>query len=330
MPKVSVIIPVYNTEKYLRKCLDSVCNQTLSDIEIICIDDCSTDNSLNILKEYAAKDERIKLIEFKENKGAAVARNTGIYEAKGEYIGFVDSDDYIDLDFYEKLYNIGVSEKGDISKAKVSFYTSYKNPVYVDQTNINIQKCKAYFDMYFGSAIYKREFLKKNNLNFLENCSWGEDRFFIVKSTYCSNKISVTDSTNYNCNCQRENSATSKINIQKFTDSIKSTNHVIDFINDKYKNTEEYNIVASSFINDLYNTTLQYISENNIIEDELFNLVQTSAKSINVEHISSLATKVKYFLINNKRKDLFLKDFQTQQREYILLNLRTKIRGANA
>ena len=94
MPKVSVIIPVYNTEKYLKKCLDSVCNQTLSDIEIICIDDCSTDNSLNILKEYTLKDNRIKLIEFKENKGAAVARNTGIDEAKGEYIGFIDSDDY--------------------------------------------------------------------------------------------------------------------------------------------------------------------------------------------------------------------------------------------
>ena len=96
MPKVSVIIPIYNTEKYLRKCLDSVCNQTLSDIEIICVNDCSTDNSLEILEEYASKDNRIKLIDFKENKGAAVARNAGIDEAKGEYIGFVDSDDFVD------------------------------------------------------------------------------------------------------------------------------------------------------------------------------------------------------------------------------------------
>ena len=91
MPKVSVIIPVYNTENYLRKCLDSVINQTLDDIEIICINDCSTDNSLNILKEYASKDERIKIIEFKENKGASVARNTGIAESNGEYIGFLIS-----------------------------------------------------------------------------------------------------------------------------------------------------------------------------------------------------------------------------------------------
>ena len=116
MPKVSVIIPIYNTEKYLRKCLDSVCNQTLSDIEIICVNDCSTDNSLEILEEYASKDNRIKLIDFKENKGAAVARNAGIDEAKGEYIGFVDSDDFIDLDFYEKLYNKAVKSGADCVK----------------------------------------------------------------------------------------------------------------------------------------------------------------------------------------------------------------------
>lgn len=105
MPKVSVIIPVYNTEKYLRKCLDSVCNQTLSDIEIICVNDCSPDNSLEILNEYAQKDNRIKVINFEENKGVSIARNTGIDSATGEFIGFVDADDFVDLDFYEKLYN---------------------------------------------------------------------------------------------------------------------------------------------------------------------------------------------------------------------------------
>lgn len=104
MSKVSVIIPVYNTEKFLRKCLDSVCNQTLQDIEIICINDCSTDGSSEILREYAGKDNRIKLIELFENGGAAKARNIGIDIAHGEYIGFVDSDDFVDLDFYEKLY----------------------------------------------------------------------------------------------------------------------------------------------------------------------------------------------------------------------------------
>ena len=78
MIKISIIIPVYNTEKYLKKCLDSIINQTLKSLEIICIDDCSTDNSLNILKEYQLKDKRIKIIEQKENKGQGVARNLGL------------------------------------------------------------------------------------------------------------------------------------------------------------------------------------------------------------------------------------------------------------
>lgn len=116
MPKVSVIIPVYNTEKFLRKCLDSVCNQTLQDIEIICINDCSTDGSLEILREYARKDNRIKLIELLENCGAAKARNIGIDIAEGEYLGFIDSDDYIDLDFYENLYAKAIETSADVVK----------------------------------------------------------------------------------------------------------------------------------------------------------------------------------------------------------------------
>ena len=96
--KVSVIIPVYNVEKYLCKCLDSVVNQTLRDIEIICVDDGSTDSSWEILKEYAQRDDRIKLI-HKENGGLSSARNVAMQVAKGDYIGFIDSDDWIDLDF---------------------------------------------------------------------------------------------------------------------------------------------------------------------------------------------------------------------------------------
>ena len=126
MSKVSVIIPVYNTEKFLRKCLDSVCNQTLQDIEIICINDCSTDGSLEILREYAGKDNRIKLIELFENGGAAKARNIGIDIAHGEYIGFVDSDDFVDLDFYEKyLLNAGQAERDKYIEEHPDFLNDY-------------------------------------------------------------------------------------------------------------------------------------------------------------------------------------------------------------
>lgn len=95
-PKVSIIVPVYNVEKYLAKCLDSLVNQTLKDIEIICINDGSTDNSLEILNTYAQKDSRITIID-KKNEGVSAARNTGLNISKGEYIMFVDSDDYLEL-----------------------------------------------------------------------------------------------------------------------------------------------------------------------------------------------------------------------------------------
>ena len=97
MPKISVIIPVYNAEKYLRVCLDSVVNQTLEDIEIICVNDGSTDKSSNILKEYAEKDGRI-IILTQKNQGAAIARNKGISVAKGEYLSLLDCDDFFELD----------------------------------------------------------------------------------------------------------------------------------------------------------------------------------------------------------------------------------------
>lgn len=104
-PKISIIIPVYNVEKYLRECLDSCVNQTLEDIEIICVDDCSTDNSFKILEKYQARDPRIRIFQQDENKKQGAARNKGLEVATGEYIWFVDSDDYIDPKACEILYS---------------------------------------------------------------------------------------------------------------------------------------------------------------------------------------------------------------------------------
>ena len=105
MPKISIIIPVYNVEKYLGECLDSCINQTLKDIEIICVDDASPDNSIKILEEYQAKDSRIKVFRHGENKNLGAARNTGLANATGEYVWFVDSDDYIDTKACQILYD---------------------------------------------------------------------------------------------------------------------------------------------------------------------------------------------------------------------------------
>lgn len=114
MTKVSIIVPVYNVEKYLKRCLDSLVNQTLKDIEIICVNDGSTDGSLAILNEYVRNDDRIVVIN-QENSGQSVARNRGIDVAKGEYIGFVDSDDWVCEDYFERLHNSAIQNNAEIA-----------------------------------------------------------------------------------------------------------------------------------------------------------------------------------------------------------------------
>ncbi|ULQ60045.1 glycosyltransferase family 2 protein [Brucepastera parasyntrophica] len=114
MAKISIIIPVYNVEKYLRECLDSCITQTLRDIEIVCVNDASPDNSSAILDEYAKKDNRIKVITHEKNLGLGGARNTGISAASGEYVWFVDSDDFISPHSCEILYSYAKQKNADI------------------------------------------------------------------------------------------------------------------------------------------------------------------------------------------------------------------------
>jgi len=122
MEKISVIIPVYNTSKYLKRCLDSIINQTYVNLEIICINDGSKDNSLEILNQYKKKDDRIIIID-KENQGVSAARNDGIKNSTGMYITFVDSDDWLELDAIEILYKTLINEKVDVVRG--NYYKDY-------------------------------------------------------------------------------------------------------------------------------------------------------------------------------------------------------------
>lgn len=126
LPKISIIVPVYNVEKYLNKCLDSILAQTFEDYELLLIDDGSSDKSGNICDEYEKKDKRVKVF-HKENGGQSSARNAGIDAACGEYIGFIDSDDYIDNDMFEQLYNDVTKNDADV--AVCGIYNCYSNVV---------------------------------------------------------------------------------------------------------------------------------------------------------------------------------------------------------
>ena len=173
MPKISIIIPVYNVEKYLAECLDSLINQTLKDIEILCIDDGSKDNSLEILNEYAAKDDRIKVFAQK-NSGPGAARNLGIQHAKGEYLTFVDSDDWLKENAMEVVYNCAIEKNTDmLFFSGINYYdefyqeTVFLKNVIVDKELINFENsyrsCLGLPVSTYGK-LYKTEFLKKNNI----------------------------------------------------------------------------------------------------------------------------------------------------------------------
>ena len=114
IPAVSIVIPVFNVEKYIGKCLDSLISQTLHNIEIICVNDCSTDKSLDILRDYEAKDNRIVVIDLPRNIKQGGARNVGIKKARAPFLGFVDSDDWVSLDMYENLYTLAVTHDAEI------------------------------------------------------------------------------------------------------------------------------------------------------------------------------------------------------------------------
>ncbi len=196
MPKVSVILPCYNVAPYVGACLDSLVNQTLRDIEIICVDDKSTDDTANIIKKRAGADARIKLIELPQNAGVSVARNTGIDAATGEYIGFVDPDDYVDLDFYERLYEVACREHSDITKADVTI-VSIDGVHTRGRLNRWVKQDKLNFHYEFTSAIYRKDFLDRHDLRFLPGVSIGEDVNWQTKAAYLANKIPVIDNTSY-------------------------------------------------------------------------------------------------------------------------------------
>lgn len=202
-PFISVIVPVYNVEKYLSRCLDSLISQTLKEIEIICINDGSKDNSAKILEKYSQKDDRIIILN-QENAGLSAARNNGMNHAKGEYIGFVDSDDWVDLDFFEKLYS--AAKKYDCDIAAADFIREHPKRK-KKRLNITEEKvyqapeekyliCKTYREGCVWNKIYKTEFLKSIDLKFVIGMYY-EDRDFTARSLYFSNKLVTVPDTYY-------------------------------------------------------------------------------------------------------------------------------------
>ncbi|MDR1522926.1 MAG: glycosyltransferase [Endomicrobium sp.] len=186
IPKVSVIIPIYNVEKYIRQCLESVISQTLKDIEILCIDDCSTDTSIKIVESFLKKDNRIKILQLNNNKLPGIARNIGIQNSIGTYISFIDPDDYVKPDFLEVAYtkleelqlnsvwfNIKIFDDTKKSFTKDNYFLKSDNgPLIVTSKNINI------FPINCWNKVYRLSTIKENNIIFSENILFEDLEFY--------------------------------------------------------------------------------------------------------------------------------------------------------
>lgn len=243
LPLVSVVVPVYNVEKYLRQCLDSLLAQTLSQIEIICVNDCSPDNSAQILAEYEKLDSRIKVVSLPENRRQGGARNEGIRMAKAEYIGFVDSDDWVDATMYENLYKEAMRSESDIVAA--NYYE------YFSESDLRVQHVSSQIFMSrkgdvlkldgvgpVWTKIYKRKLFFDNCLFFPEKKVY-EDNAVVLPLMLSASRISVVDKPLYFYRCNNQSTTRSKNNFS-FFDRIATSKLLMDHLRrlgfyDRYK-----------------------------------------------------------------------------------------------
>ena len=244
MTKISVIIPVYNAEKYISRCLDSVKNQTLTDIEIICINDRSTDGSLEILEEYSGKDGRITIDNNEENIGSALTRNKGIEEAAGEYIYFLDADDYIDEKYLENMYNTIEGKDCDIVlNMSIISESNGKQNKYVHPSMPEINSEGEYLDNitvihdappFIWARLYKKSFLDKYNLRFFD--LHADDVVFnAITNMYCD-KTFVYNGENYHYTVHNMSmTAQAEASDNKDLNHIKAHSLVYDYLKEHNK-----------------------------------------------------------------------------------------------
>lgn len=287
-PKISIIVPIYNVEKYLSRCLDSLLSQSFQDIEVIAVNDGSTDSSLHILNHYAGSDDRIMVID-KENGGVSSARNAGIAAAYGEYIGFVDPDDWIDKNMYERMYQTALTEKADIvmcsyirefgSHSKIKEFYLPKKISYCNddvQTNImrrlvgplneevgNPELLDAWGTVW--SKLYKAELIKKNELSFTDLTEIGtnEDTLFNIQAFYYADSFIFLNQPFYHYWRVNETSVTSGYKPNLRNQWFKLYNIIEDFLTQKGLGEDYYKALNNRICLNILGFGLNTISESN-------------------------------------------------------------------
>jgi len=243
--KITIIIPVHNTEKYLCRCLDSILAQTFTDFECILIDDFSEDNSVEICESYAKKDNRIIVLKNTENIGTSLTRQKGLRYAKGEYIQFVDSDDYIEKDMLEKMYNKASTENLDIVFCDFIAYQESGN-IYWDAGIDNRSKIEIirHIGVKINSvtACSWNKIIKKHifdNVVF-SSTSYGEDKYTSLQTTYYAEKIGYINTAFYNYIINSNSSCNDvKYELRRKIEHFDNYKLVVKFLTEKYGNDIE-------------------------------------------------------------------------------------------
>ena len=287
--KVSIIIPVYNVEKYLKQCLDSVINQTFKDIEIIVVNDCSPDNSLRIIKEYQQKDERIVLLDLKQNVGLAFARNAGIKIAKGKYITFIDSDDWVREDYIEILYNNIELYKTDVVIAENLEYDNISNCIINKREKLKFYnkivedvKDKKNLILYIPrlitrSVIVSRNFIVEKNILF-PNEKIGEDLLFVVEIIASNSSLFYIDYPGYYYRVNRENSLMADFYKNKNLDYI-ALFTFFNKITDKFKQQDTFEIYKKELSVYLFLYFSRELTDKQLTNEDYFKAVKLYKKN---------------------------------------------------
>lgn len=343
MVKISVIMPVYNVEKYLKDCLESLINQTLKDIEIICVNDGSTDSSLSILEEYQKKDDRIIIIN-QENRGPGPggARNSGMEKARGEYVHFIDSDDYIDVDAFEKLYPLCKETDVDFIIFKVrklndatgkiepseyydiaSIDKKYKNKIITYQ---DIKKHIFFMVVSPYAKIYKREFIK--DIKFPEQILFEDNEFFL-ETILKSKNLYILDEYLYHHRIRPNSITTSKSSDYK--DTIAISNMMIKTTKELGKFEELKNYAYPRKIGNTYIIINQLADHDNredffkeIKSDFTKHQAEYEADDFFMNELNNKTRHIFYSGINCETSDEFILSIKLFEAEYKVKKLKKK------
>lgn len=253
-PKISIIIPVYNVEKYLGKCLDSILAQTFTDFEVFLIDDGSTDNSGEICEEYAEKDNRLKVFHQK-NQGVSITRQRALNMVTTEYVAFIDPDDYIEEDYLEKLYESALETKADLVWCDYIEHHGDKDCkhscAWVDKSRCGLLKgiLASGFSAVLWNKLYRTAVIKENGICFDSALNTAEDILFVSEFICHSKNFSYVDKALYHYNMANENSAINKYSTLKFKMDYAL---MLSCLLPELRRTGEYEAIYPSLINCMF------------------------------------------------------------------------------